>query len=93
VDQAPSDSGNVRAFSIIITTQYAGVHAARKHVRERRLQQRRGYGTDLDIQDFFACLAGSCCSQCGSADSTGMAMSETDLDIEAFFRVLAGGTC
>jgi hypothetical protein len=49
--------------------------------------------TDLDIEDFFACIAGNCCFMCGSADFNGDGDSATDADIEAFFRVLAGGTC
>jgi hypothetical protein len=50
-------------------------------------------GTDLDIQDFFACLGGSCCPTCDSADFNGDGDLGTDADIEAFFRVLGGGTC
>ena len=50
-------------------------------------------GTDQDIEDFFACLAGNCCPTCGSADFNGDGDTATDADIEAFFRVLAGGTC
>jgi hypothetical protein len=49
--------------------------------------------TDLDIEDFFACIAGNCCATCGSADFNGDGDTATDADIEAFFRVLAGGTC
>jgi hypothetical protein len=53
------------------------------------------FGTDQDIEAFFACLAGSCpnapCSS--SADFNGDGDVGTDQDIEAFFRVLAGGTC
>jgi autotransporter-associated beta strand protein len=52
-------------------------------------------GTDLDIEAFFACLAGSCppppCT--GSADFNADGDVGTDADIEAFFRVLAGGSC
>jgi hypothetical protein len=51
--------------------------------------------TDQDIEEFFACLAGSCppppCSN--SADFDGDGVPGTDADVEAFFRVLAGGTC
>jgi hypothetical protein len=51
--------------------------------------------TDLDIESFFACLAGSCppppCTS--TADFNGDGDSATDADIEAFFRVLAGGSC
>ena len=50
-------------------------------------------GTDLDIEAFFACLAGNCCNTCGSADFNGDGDTATDADIEAFFRVLAGGSC
>jgi hypothetical protein len=51
------------------------------------------FGTDADIEAFFACLAGNCCATCGSADFNGDGDYGTDADIEAFFRVLAGGTC
>jgi hypothetical protein len=50
-------------------------------------------GTDADIEDFFACLAGNCCSLCDPADYNGDGDSGTDADIESFFRVLAGGPC
>jgi len=50
-------------------------------------------GTDLDIENFFACLGGACCPTCGSADFNGDGDTGTDLDIESFFRVLAGGPC
>jgi hypothetical protein len=49
--------------------------------------------TDVDIEAFFACLAGNCCATYGSADFNGDGDSATDADIEAFFRVLAGGSC
>jgi hypothetical protein len=51
------------------------------------------YGTDADIEAFFACLAGNCCPTCQSADFNGDGDPGTDADIEAFFRVLAGGPC
>jgi hypothetical protein len=51
------------------------------------------FGTDQDIEAFFACLAGHCCPTCGSADFNADDDFGTDQDIEAFFRVLAGGTC
>jgi hypothetical protein len=47
-------------------------------------------GTDADIYDFFACLAGDCCLRCGCMDYNGDGDWGTDADIEAFFRVLAG---
>jgi hypothetical protein len=50
-------------------------------------------GTDQDIEDFFACLAGNCCATCGTADFDGDGELATDADIEAFFRVLAGNPC
>jgi hypothetical protein len=50
-------------------------------------------GTDADIEAFFACLGGSCCSTCDSADFNGDGDLGTDADIEAFFRVLGGGPC
>jgi len=51
------------------------------------------FGTDQDIEAFFACLAGTCCGTCGTADFNGDSDFGTDQDIEAFFRVLAGGLC
>jgi hypothetical protein len=51
------------------------------------------YGTDQDIEAFFACIAGNCCAACGSADFNGDGDFGTDQDIEAFFRLLAGAPC
>jgi outer membrane protein assembly factor BamB len=51
------------------------------------------FGTDQDIEAFFACLAGHCCTACLTADFNGDGDFGTDQDIEAFFRVLAGGGC
>jgi hypothetical protein len=53
------------------------------------------FGTDQDIEAFFACLAGNCCAACfeGGADFNGDGDFGTDADIEAFFRVLSGGGC
>ena len=50
-------------------------------------------GTDADIDAFFACLSGNCCSTCGSPDFNADGDVGTDADIESFFRVLAGGPC
>jgi hypothetical protein len=53
------------------------------------------FGTDQDIESFFACLAGNCCPTCfpGGSDFNADGDFGTDQDIEAFFRVLAGGPC
>lgn len=51
------------------------------------------FGTDADIQDFFACLGGDCCPTCGTSDFDGDGDFGTDADIEDFFRVLGGGGC
>jgi hypothetical protein len=53
------------------------------------------FGTDQDIEAFFACLGGTCCATCwpGGSDFNGDGDFGTDQDIEAFFRVLSGGTC
>jgi len=51
------------------------------------------FGTDQDIEAFFACLAGNCCPTCSSADFNSDGDFGTDQDIEAFFRILAGGPC
>jgi hypothetical protein len=50
-------------------------------------------GTDADIEAFFRCLAGSCCTACALPDFNGDGDTGTDADIESFFRVLGGGTC
>jgi uncharacterized membrane protein len=50
-------------------------------------------GTDADIEAFFACVAGNCCTTCYTADFNGDGDVGTDADIEAFFRVLAVGSC
>jgi hypothetical protein len=50
--------------------------------------------TDLDIEAFFACLAGNCCPTCPpDADFDCNANPGSDADIEAFFKVLAGLPC
>ena len=53
------------------------------------------FGTDADIEAFFACLAGNCCGTCFSmgADFNADGDVGTDADIESFFRVLAGNSC
>jgi hypothetical protein len=53
------------------------------------------YGTDQDIEAFFACLGGNCCGTCWylGSDFNGDGDYGTDADIESFFRVLAGGNC
>jgi len=53
------------------------------------------FGTDADIEAFFACLGGNCCATCfsGGSDFNGDGDSGTDADIESFFRVLGGGNC
>jgi hypothetical protein len=51
------------------------------------------YGTDQDVEAFFACISGECCPTCGLADFNGDGDVCTDQDIEAFFRGLAGGPC
>jgi len=53
------------------------------------------FGTDQDIEAFFACLGGNCCPTCfvGGSDFNGDGDFGTDQDIESFFRVLGGGSC
>jgi len=53
------------------------------------------FGTDQDIEAFFACLAGHCCPTCNpnASDFNGDGDYGTDQDIESFFRVLAGAPC
>jgi hypothetical protein len=51
-------------------------------------------GTDADIADFFACLAGNCCATCPpNADFNCDGDVGTDADIASFFSVLAGNPC
>jgi|GEM_PF-5195343 len=53
------------------------------------------FGTDQDIEAFFACLGGTCCPNCfcQGSDFNGDGDFGTDQDIESFFRVLGGGSC
>jgi len=53
------------------------------------------YGTDSDIEAFFACIGGNCpAAPCtNSSDFNHDGDIGTDADIESFFRVLAGGPC
>ena len=51
------------------------------------------FGTDADIEAFFACLGGTCCPLCCTSDFNGDGDFGTDADIESFFRVLGGGAC
>ncbi|HYE60978.1 MAG TPA: hypothetical protein VD997_03190 [Phycisphaerales bacterium] len=51
------------------------------------------YGTDQDIEAFFACIGGACCATCASADFNSDGDTATDQDIESFFRVLGGHPC
>jgi hypothetical protein len=51
------------------------------------------FGTDQDIEAFFACLGGQCCPTCGPSDFNSDGDFGTDQDIEAFFKVLAGHIC
>jgi len=51
------------------------------------------FGTDGDIEAFFACLGGTCCATCQTADFNHDGDFGTDADIESFFRVLGGGSC
>jgi hypothetical protein len=48
------------------------------------------FGTEADIEAFFACLAGNCCATCPTSDFNVDGDFGTDQDIEAFFRCLAG---
>jgi hypothetical protein len=48
---------------------------------------------DSDIEAFFRCLGGDCCSTCAGADFNCDGDVATDADIESFFRVIAGGSC
>jgi hypothetical protein len=49
------------------------------------------YGTDADIEAFFACLAGNCCELCLTADIDWNGDTGTDADIEAFFFYMLQG--
>jgi hypothetical protein len=48
------------------------------------------FGTDQDIADLFAALAGNCCQYCDNIDINRDGDYGTDADIEAYFRILAG---
>jgi hypothetical protein len=50
------------------------------------------FGTDADIEAFFACLAGQC-PEGEDSDFDNDGDSGTDADIESFFRVLGGASC
>jgi|GEM_PF-6381963 len=51
------------------------------------------FGTDADIESFFACLGGNCPACPNDSDFNNDGDFGTDADIEAFFRVLGGGAC
>jgi hypothetical protein len=51
------------------------------------------FGTDADIEAFFACLAGNCCAYCETMDVNNDGDFGTDADIEFFFRLLVGEGC
>jgi hypothetical protein len=52
------------------------------------------FGTDADIEAFFACLGGACPANCpNDSDFNNDGDFGTDADIEAFFRILGGGPC
>ncbi len=92
---AATDVQNLRTFEFpLIVENLHTVVTCRPHVPcSPDFNGDGDLGTDSDIADFFACLAGNCCETCGSADFNGDGDLGTDEDIASFFRVLAGGPC
>jgi subtilisin-like proprotein convertase family protein len=88
-------SNDVGNYDCVVTNSCGSItsSAASLKVNSADFNNDGDVGTDLDIQAFFACLAGSCCPTCGTADFNNDGDVGTDLDIEAFFSVLAGGPC
>jgi WD40 repeat protein len=91
-----TSSGDLGNYDCVIGTPCGEVHSESGVLRfwnPADFDEDGDVGTDADIEAFFACLAGHCCSSCGPTDINGDGDAGTDADIESFFRVLAGGTC
>jgi subtilisin-like proprotein convertase family protein len=95
-DSVSGDIGNIRAFSLIFTTVGApDCDPPHSTCGSADFNCDGAFGTDTDIEAFFACIAGTCppppCTS--TADFDGDTHPGTDADIEAFFRVLSGLPC
>jgi subtilisin-like proprotein convertase family protein len=94
VDQAAVDTGNIRAFSLIITTATTP-QCSNPGCESIDFNCDGSVGTDADIAAFFACIGGSCpplpCTN--TADFNGDGSIGTDADIASFFSRLGGGPC
>jgi trimeric autotransporter adhesin len=88
----PADSGS---FDCIVSNACGGSSSTSASLGQvtADFNNDGDFGTDQDIEAFFACLAGNCCPLCGSPDFNSDGDVGTDQDIEAFFRVLAGQPC
>jgi hypothetical protein len=87
--------GDVDGDGVVTAADIAIIQSFLPHCGSADFNCDGDIGTDLDIEAFFACLAGSCPpAPCTStADFNADGDIGTDADIEAFFRVLAGGNC
>jgi len=79
--------GSVESSEVSVTFTFVNPHC------QQDFNGDGDFGTDQDIEAFFACLGGDCCGTCGSQDFNGDGDFGTDQDIESFFRVLSGGDC
>jgi len=94
-DNANVDGGTLTSWSL---TTFESVTASICDTSQCGTSDFNGdsdFGTDQDIEAFFACLGGVCCPTCfpGGSDFNQDGDFGTDQDIESFFRVLAGGNC
>ncbi|HYE62047.1 MAG TPA: VCBS repeat-containing protein [Phycisphaerales bacterium] len=100
------DIGHNRLPDLVTTEVHGGTPRARWRLNLSLLLHLPGcgtsdfngdgdFGTDQDIEAFFACIGGFCCTTCCpcGSDFNGDGDYATDQDIEAFFRILGGGPC
>jgi hypothetical protein len=93
--QAGVQEGRAFALPFVLEGVVGGPSCAGNECGSQDFNGDGDFGTDADIESFFACLAGDCCCHCfcQGSDFNGDGDFGTDADIEAFFRVLAGGQC
>jgi len=89
------DNGFNYAVSALVTNTDCGAPCPGNACGNQDFNGDGDFGTDQDIEAFFACLGGNCCATCfcQGSDFNGDGDFGTDQDIEAFFRVLGGGNC
>jgi|GEM_PF-1025375 len=89
------DNDGVAAPGEFTVIEIAGVACPGNECGSQDYNGDGDFGTDQDIEAFFACLGGNCCATCfcQGSDFNGDGDFGTDQDIEAFFRVLGGGNC